>query len=352
MHAQCLGIDLTFDFVHQLFQCPAPASPPPFWPARRHQQRFRLNHTLDEKLNMCFSPQATEATNVHVTLQDDDHERHVPYLPIMDTTAKNCSGDSAREEAAAVAEAAVSSEPPKSQQRRQLQLDEEQQQQQKAKSERARARWSILRSALLSSANAASSTNAVSNTNCRNTNGGGDNDANESNAREVNSASIHRFAGFQLLDRRVVNVEEEKRWQSSASAVSTCRNNSSNHNGDKNGVGADDEDESKDHYEFAEYTIQVQLPPVTTIDEDDTKTGTNNKTAVRVRTRERRHTKKQRVDLRGLLSHRLHGVDNTGQSCVWDSESTLTYCLFAGDDGSNDSSDTVEEKERMNFNIN
>lgn len=39
---------------------------------------------------------------------------------------------------------------------------------------------------------------------------------------------------------------------------------------------------------------------------------------------------KSKVALRELMSHDLHqGVDNTGQTCVWDSESTLTFCLLS-----------------------
>jgi hypothetical protein len=38
---------------------------------------------------------------------------------------------------------------------------------------------------------------------------------------------------------------------------------------------------------------------------------------------------RRKVALRELVSHDLnHGVDNTGQRCVWDSEATLTYCLL------------------------
>ena len=264
---------------------------------------------------------------------------------------EDCTHDySDREAAAPGFSAAASSAPPKSQQeRRRQQLDEEQQQQQTKKSERARARWSILRSALLGAANTAG-TNTASSTGGRNSNGDGGNDANKSNAKEVNSASIHRFAGFQLLDRRVVKEAAVEDTKKTAAAVSACRADRSNEEGDRYDDGADkeDEDELEYDYEYAEYTIQVQLPPpAAAIDDEDTEVGWN-KTAIKVRTREKRQTKKHQIDLRGLLSHRLHGVDNTGQSCVWDSESTLTYCLFAGDDGNNDSLDTAEGEKKMN----
>lgn len=43
---------------------------------------------------------------------------------------------------------------------------------------------------------------------------------------------------------------------------------------------------------------------------------------------------RRRVTVRELLSHDLHqGVDNTGQTCVWDSESTLTHCLLNKESG-------------------
>ena len=271
----------------------------------------------------------------------------------MSGAADDSSHDhSARDELAeeaAVAEA-VSSDPPKSQQ--QLDIDEEQrQQQQTKKSERARARWSILRSALLGADNTAGTTNARSSTGGGNTNGDGGNvnDANKSNA-QVNSASIHRFAGFQLLDRRVVTNVTEGTKKTAEATMSTRRANScAGNNEHGRNVDADGEDDDEHAYEYAEYTIQVQLPPsAAAIDGEDTKTGTN-KTTIKVRTKEKRQAKKQRIDLRGLLSHRLHGVDNTGQSCVWDSESTLTYCLFAGDDGNNDSLDTAEGEKRTSI---
>ena len=275
-----------------------------------------------------------EVGSYHIAISHIEQEER-PL--IMSTVADNCTRDDSASEEAAVAVAAVSSDPPKSQQQLDILVDEEQrQQQQTKKSERARARWSILRSALLGAATTAGTTNASS-TGGGNAYGDGGNDANESNSEEVNSASIHRFAGFQLLDRRVVNeasvVGDMK--NTAVAALSACLAGSSNENDDRYDDGADkeDEDELEYDYEYAEYTIQVQLPPsAAAIDEVDTEIGTYNKTKINVRTKEKRQTKKQRVDLRGLLSHRLHGVDNTGQSCVWDSESTLTYSLFAGED--------------------
>lgn len=43
---------------------------------------------------------------------------------------------------------------------------------------------------------------------------------------------------------------------------------------------------------------------------------------------------RSRVTLQELASHHFNdGVDNTGQTCVWDSESTLAYCLLKEDSG-------------------
>lgn len=54
--------------------------------------------------------------------------------------------------------------------------------------------------------------------------------------------------------------------------------------------------------------------------------------SVKLLVRERKPRRK--VALQELVSHDLnHGVDNTGQTCVWDSESTLTYCLLNSDSG-------------------
>ena len=173
-------------------------------------------------------------------------------------------------------------------------------------SERARQRWAILRSALLGAGTADANAHTADGT-AGDKDGECDNNGSNSAAAVVkSSASIHRFAGFQLLDRRVLDNNE-------ISALN-----------EEEGIAGDDDEHE---YEYAEYTIPIPLASTT---------------SVKVRTRERR---KQRTSsgthsmgntaisrkkrMRGLLSHRLHGVDNTGQSCVWDSESTLTHCLFA-----------------------
>ena len=143
----------------------------------------------------------------------------------------------------------------------------------KIKSDRAKARWAILRSALITSSK-----------------------ANNSKSNEDNSSvmkhSIHRFAGFGLLDHRIIP---------------------SPHTNDDNiikeiGTNIDDDD-----FEFVEYTIPIQ----------------NGERSFSIRTREKRtfhHQKKK--DLKSLMSHVHHGVDNTGQTRVWDSSNVLTYCLF------------------------
>lgn len=211
-----------------------------------------------------------------------------------------------------------------------------------SKSERARQRWAILRLALLG----------------HNGDGDGDGDGNEDNGDNntcndgaVNSASIHRFEGFRLLDRRQLLKPPEKDARKRQHELVPK---------DEDGPVAQ-EDEHDYEYEYAEYTIPVPAPlhaPVPEAEAEFTASSgsdsntCNNTTIIRVRTRERRrrrqthsqdcasasadnsNNKKKRIDqvMRGLLSHRLHGVDNTGQSCVWDSESTLTHCLWASRD--------------------
>lgn len=141
----------------------------------------------------------------------------------------------------------------------------------KVKSDRAKARWAILRSALITSSKNNNST------------------SNEDNS-SVMKHSIHRFAGFGLLDCRVIP--------------------SSSINDDiikEIGTNIDDD------FEFVEYSIPIQ----------------NGERSFSIRTREKRtfnHPKKK--DLTSLMSHVHHGVDNTGQTRVWDSSNVLTYCLF------------------------
>lgn len=45
-----------------------------------------------------------------------------------------------------------------------------------------------------------------------------------------------------------------------------------------------------------------------------------------VYTRERQE--ENSVGAKGLLSHKLHGVDNTGNVCVWEAESVLLYIIL------------------------
>ena len=164
------------------------------------------------------------------------------------------------------------------------------------KSSRAKARWDILRAALLGNQNIASSYADGS--------GGGMNG--------VSSASIHRFEGFQMLDRRVLSCSDGSN-ENDAKIIRLMHQTSN-----ADGIRA----ESKIQYECVEYSVDVPLRP----NEPHTSDGV----AVKVRTRERKRNADQRVDINALLSHRHHGVDNTGQARVWDSESTLTHCLLRG----------------------
>ena len=46
-----------------------------------------------------------------------------------------------------------------------------------------------------------------------------------------------------------------------------------------------------------------------------------------IRVRERRPHPANKIQWKAFLSEQHFGVDNTGNTRVWDSESTLTYCL-------------------------
>ena len=175
-----------------------------------------------------------------------------------------------------------------------------------SKSERARQRWVILRAALLGNIDDSDGNGTSANANTCSAN-----DA----STQVNRASIHRFEGFQLLDRKLLSTEDAEKCALIAQQdlLGSGKNDT---------IRAQDQDEQVDdhEYEYAEYATPVP-----------------SNTPIRIRTRERRrhhretqkgqeansniddtNTKTKRIDqvMRGLLSHRLHGVDNTGQSCV------------------------------------
>jgi len=136
-------------------------------------------------------------------------------------------------------------------------------------SNKARARWAILRGALL----------------------GENNDyLNKNDDSALNIASIHSFPGFCLLERRP--------------AVTVSRI-------DFRVPTTDD----KNQYQFLEYKVPIR-------DETEEK-------CIVIRTREKRVILgKGKVNVKALVSERYFGVDNTSNIKVWDCEGILTFCLM------------------------
>mmetsp|Transcript_16335 Transcript_16335/g.23039 ORF Transcript_16335/g.23039 Transcript_16335/m.23039 type:complete len:441 (+) Transcript_16335:111-1433(+) len=159
--------------------------------------------------------------------------------------------------------------------------------------QRAAARWKILRSALLG----------------------------KSKSSMTKNASIHRFAGFQMLSKQKVV-------------------------GETSPTDEMEMDESNNNFALYDYTIQPQHSSTRTNTSISTSSSSTHReeddkvpVPLRVRTRERIPNEGQKIDLRALTSHRHYGVDNTGNARVWDSEATLTHCLIqsCGDDNNKSS---------------
>ena len=139
------------------------------------------------------------------------------------------------------------------------------------KKERVKARWGLLRQALLG--------NDTTNCNASNTNHKG---------RFSNEHSMNSFPGFKVLDRTILP------------------NNDKNNNID-------------DNWDIIQYSY--------TTSNGHTIQFTTREAKEQQPTNEQKTTIQSRVE--ALLSHRTHGVDNTGNVRVWDAELTLAGFLLS-----------------------
>ncbi len=139
-------------------------------------------------------------------------------------------------------------------------------------SERAKARWSILREALLKNKNATSTYFNIEKPN----------DITNEEVR-LNKHSIHKFAGFQMLQRRSV--------------------------------------ENQDNFEIVEYDVPIGVRC------GDTSEQENSLPLIQVRTKERKFIK-TKPSLEELTSHVHFGVDNTGNTRVWDCANVLAFLIM------------------------
>lgn len=183
-------------------------------------------------------------------------------------------------------------------------------------SKRAKARWKMLRSTIVTS----TSTEDTS----------------------WNAFSIHRFPGFQLLDRRSLSVNDngtkELQYRERLSKFALGEDHNLHHDWYIMFHSTNGKDEpsgtSKDAYECIEYTLPEPLVAKGCVSHKDKIFS-----RIKFRTRERvtrlcdmnekEQTKRPRVtfSLSDLMSHTIHGVDNTGTIQVWDSASVLAHVL-------------------------
>lgn len=178
-------------------------------------------------------------------------------------------------------------------------------------SERAKARWAILRSALLSNSSNKHEENGQKEDQQR----GQLQNETASSADRCNF-SIHRFAGIQLLKCRIIPSPTNAGTPSSICSDSDAID----------GTICNSTHEEGKVFDFVEYEIDISSSSMLRIAP----------TTLRIRTRERRRPRRNQEDektnynLHELMSHVHYGVDNTGNTRVWDSASTLAYLLFSG----------------------
>jgi hypothetical protein len=205
-------------------------------------------------------------------------------------------------------------------------------------SERAKARWAILRNALLSNSN---NRNKNKNNNNSSTiesfrdNTANDNDsqcistennANTSTSILIKEHSIHRFSGFQMLKRQTINVK------SSLDAILS--------KGYKLAANVESPDSSSNSNEIAEYEIPFEVSALNfprnndggycatrNYHGDSSNINSSGNNAVTIRTLERKNIK-TKLSMKELMSHVHYGVDNTGNTRVWDCSNVLAFLIL------------------------
>ncbi len=156
------------------------------------------------------------------------------------------------------------------------------------KKERVKARWSLLREALIGSS--------------------------QSSAAK-NKHSMNSFAGFQVLDRTVIQDVDEY-----SDLLAKCNNN----NADE---GQDGEASSSiESWDFVQNSYTCQQGGKIQFVTREVKQQPQQQSSQQKQCTSQ-SSMKSRVE--ALLSHRFHGIDNTGNVRVWDAEATLAGFLLS-----------------------
>lgn len=204
-------------------------------------------------------------------------------------------------------------------------------------SERAKARWAILRNALLSNSNSNSSSrnNNNSTTESFRDYTANDNDSHctstEHNSKTSTSIlikehSIHRFSGFQMLKRKTINVK------ASLDVIIS--------EGCKLAANVESPNSSSSSQEIAEYEIPFEVSALhyprnedggycaaRNCHNDSSNINSSGNNVVTIRTMERKHIK-TKLSMKELMSHIHYGVDNTGNTRVWDCSNVLAFLIM------------------------
>mmetsp|Transcript_14351 Transcript_14351/g.26936 ORF Transcript_14351/g.26936 Transcript_14351/m.26936 type:complete len:318 (+) Transcript_14351:278-1231(+) len=229
-------------------------------------------------------------------------------------------------------------------------------------SKRAKARWSILRQALLLSANKNNNTRACSHENKPNSNNGTtittSNSTNEDEDEDdVTRYSIHKFPGFQMISRQVVVMKEQEGEGEEILIMA------------KNNHGTCEKDH--DYHDIVRYEIPVpgfihhydkgqekkEEGDVTNNNNGQRSTGEGEEAIVFYTLepptplpsiRGQRYKKKMDIK-KDLMSHVHYGVDNTGNTRVWDCSNVLAFLLVMRSQVEEETTkiEKVNEKEKI-----
>ena len=172
-------------------------------------------------------------------------------------------------------------------------------------SQRAKARWSILRNAIL---HQKAQQKTISSCNSSSTN---------SNTNVVYNEhekySIHRFKGFNLLHRKLLEGEHIPSYLDYL---------------------VKDDDHNDTEYEIIEYDLPMpSIYDTTNIDNDHMENKychDDNQGLIKFRTREKKQSNPllgNKINIKDLMSHVHYGVDNTGNTRVWECSSVLAHLL-------------------------